>query len=490
MLASNVSPTLDARFLVFEALGRGAQGCVFRAYDSVARREVALKALDPIEGKARAHDLAAEFSAWSRLRHPGVVRAYEMGRAVSGPLPAGTPYLVLELVRGLPVHRALPPGRVGDAVVLELARRALHALDHVHAAGLVHRDLKPGNLLVGNARRLPGRVKLTDFGLASESGRAGSRGRISGSLPYVSPEAILGLPLDGRADLYGLGILLFLLAAGRMPAASRAPERLLTWHIDGPPVDLSRVKPGVAPRLAELVLRLTTRDRDARPPTAAEALSILGPAGYPRSRAASAPLLASERAMVRMAVDEARGGGRRVVRFPARPGTWFAIRCEIEALGAAHDLRVLRVSRPYGLSRVVLRLLLDRGRAAPTLVERYGLHRGLPLAVLGGSPVWNALPQARPASTERLARGIGRFILDASRRKPLVLVVESSDRLLDAVIAYLERSIAKRPPAETGGLLIVMEKKRGQAPFPGSGEQPRTDRPREDPRRPLSHPVR
>ena len=194
--------------------------------------------------------------------------------------------------------------------------------------------------------------------------------------------------------------------------------------------------------------------------------------------------------MVRMAVDEARGGGRRVVRFPARPGTWFAIRCEIEALGAAHDLRVLRVSRPYGLSRVVLRLLLDRGRAAPTLVERYGLHRGLPLAVLGGSPVWNALPQARPASTERLARGIGRFILDASRRKPLVLVVESSDRLLDAVIAYLERSIAKRPPAETGGLLIVMEKKRGQAPFPGSGEQPRTDRPREDPRQPLSHPVR
>jgi hypothetical protein len=465
MLASIASPTLDARFLVFEALGRGAQGCVFRAYDLIARREVALKALDPVQGKPRAHDLAAEFSAWSRLRHPGVVRAYEMGRAVSGPLPAGTPYLVLELVRGLPAHRALPPGRAGDGVVLEFARRVLHALDHVHAAGLVHRDLKPGNVLVGSSRRPPGRVKLTDFGLASESGRTGSRGRISGSLPYVSPEAILGLPLDGRADLYGLGILVYLLAAGRMPAPFRAPERLLTWHIDGPPVDLRRVRPGVAKHLAELVLRLTTRDRDARPPTAAEALSILGPAGCPRSRAASAPLLASERAMVRLAMDEARGGGRRVLRVPARPGTWFSMRCEIEALGAVHDLRVLRVSRPYGLSRVVLRLLLDRGRAAPTLVERYGLHRGLPLALLGGSPVWNSLPQARPASLPALARGIGSFILDASRRRTLVLVIESWDRLLDAVVAHLERTIARRVHAETGGLLVIMEKKRCQAPF-------------------------
>jgi hypothetical protein len=460
MLASIASPTLDSRFLVFEALGRGAQGCVFRAYDSVARREVALKALDPVEGKSRAHDLASEFAAWSRLRHPGVVRAYEMGRAVSGPLPAGTPYLVLELVRGCPAHRALPPGRVGDAVVLEFARRALHALGHVHAAGLVHRDLKPGNLLVGSARRLPGRVKLTDFGLASESGRTGSRGRISGSLPYVSPEAILGLPLDGRADLYGLGILVYLLASGRMPATFRAPERLLTWHIDGPPVDLRRVKPDAAPRLAELVLRLTTRDRDARPPTAAEALSILGPAGHPRSRAASAPLLASERAMVRMALDEAAGGGRRILRVEARPGTWFSLRCEVEALGARHDLRVLRVARPSGLSRVVLRLLLDRGRAARSLVERYGLHRGLPLAILGGSPVWNALPQARPASIGTLARGIARFLLDVSRRKPLVLIVEATDRLFDAVLEHLERSLGRGAAPETGGLLVVMEKKK------------------------------
>ena len=470
MLPAIASPTLDARFLVFEALGRGAQGCVFRAYDRVARREVALKALDPVDGPARAHDLAAEFAAWTRLRHPGVVRAYEMCRAFSGPLPAGTPYLVLELVRGRAAHRALVPGRVADTVVLEFARRVLLALDHVHAAGLVHRDLKPGNVLVGASGRPPGRVKLTDFGLASESGRAGSRGKISGSLPYVSPEAILGLPLDGRADLYSLGILVFLLAAGRMPAASRLPERILTWHVDGPPADLRRVRPGVAPRLAELVLRLTTRDRDARPPTAAEALSILGPAGHPRPRAASAPLLPSERAVLRLALDGARGGGRRVLEAPCRPGGAFAMRCETEALGAALDLRVLRVSRPPGsreadLSRVVLRLLLDRGPATRSLVERHGLHRGLPLALLGGTPVWNALDRGRQAAVPILARGIGEFLLDAAGRKTLVLWVERaalSGPLVEAVTLYLERSIARRlRPGGQGGLLLVLEKKKG-----------------------------
>src|SRR5262249_29487425 len=161
--------------------------------------------------------------------------AYEMGRAASGPFPRGTPYLVLELVRGAPVHRALRAGAEPTPVLEELARRLLRALGHVHAAGLVHRDMKPGNVLVGAVRRRLGRVKLTDFGLASESGKAGVPGRISGSLPYVAPEAILGFALDGRADLYALGVLLYYLAAGRMPLVTRAPDRWLRWHLSGPP---------------------------------------------------------------------------------------------------------------------------------------------------------------------------------------------------------------------------------------------------------------
>jgi serine/threonine protein kinase len=106
----SASPTLDGRFVLVEALGHGGQGRVFRAYDRILGRDVAIKALHNARADDRVHPLAVEFAAWSRLRHPHVVRAHELLRASSGPLPPGTPYLVLELVRGLPVHRALRAG--------------------------------------------------------------------------------------------------------------------------------------------------------------------------------------------------------------------------------------------------------------------------------------------------------------------------------------------------------------------------------------------
>jgi serine/threonine protein kinase len=107
------SPALDGRFLLIETLGHGGQGRVFRAYDRVFRRDVAIKALHVARDQDPVHPLAVEFGAWSRLRHPYVVRAYDLLRASSGPLPPGTPYLVLEFVRGIPVHRALRAVRHG-----------------------------------------------------------------------------------------------------------------------------------------------------------------------------------------------------------------------------------------------------------------------------------------------------------------------------------------------------------------------------------------
>ena len=175
--------------------------------------------------------------------------------------------------------------------------------------------------------------------------------------------------------------------------------------------------------------------------------------------------------MLRMALDDVRRGARRVLTVPARPGGAFAMRSEAEAVGAALDLRVLRVSRPPGsrsadLPRAVLRLLLDRGPAVGKVVERHGLQRGLPLALLGGTPVWDALDRGAEGSVPRpgLARGIGEFLLESARRRTLVLAVDRqalSDPLAAAVVAHLERAAtgSHRVRGGEGGLLLLLERK-------------------------------
>jgi len=399
------------------------------------------------------------------------VRAYELLRASSGPLPPGTPYLVLELVRGLPVHRALRAGAETPSVLEEVARRILRALDHVHRAGIVHRDLKPGNVLVGPSRRGLGRVKLTDFGLASESGRAGEPGHISGSIPYVAPETILGLAVDGRADLYGLGVLLFYLATGRLPLASRSPERWLRWHLEGPPAEPRDVRPDLPKRFAELVVRLTARARDARPATAAEALQLLGSAPARAGSDSTHDLPLGERARVRFALDDARAGALRELELPKAAVRARAARRELTTLAAALGLRCVTLERTAGarvsnLARVVLTLLLELGPDARALVEKYALHHGLPLALMAGVPVWDRLSHdedraRRPAAVPIVARRVAAFFLDAARRHPLALVVHPSalsDPLAAAVVARLRRDLARSQPArsETGGLVLAL----------------------------------
>ena len=415
-----------------------------------------------------------EFAAWSRLRHPHVVRAYELLRASSGPLPPGTPYLVLELVRGLPVHRVLRAGAETPSVLEEVARRILRALDHIHRAGIVHRDLKPGNVLVGPSRRGLGRVKLTDFGLASESGWAGEPGHISGSIPYVAPETMLGLKVDGRADLYGLGVLLFFLATGRMPLASKSPERWVRWHLDGPPAEARQLRPDLPARFAELVVRLTARARDGRPANAAEALAILGSAPARAGFDSTRDLPLGERAQVRFALDGARGGARRELELPPHPDDARATRRELTTRAAVAGVTCVTLERTVGarvsnLARVVLTLLLVSGPDAGALVEKHSLHRGLPLALIAGVPLWD-----RQGHDERRARGpaavrvvaprVAAFFIEAARRYPLALIVEPSamgDPLASAVVFRLRRALARSKSigSVSGGFLLALPAK-------------------------------
>ncbi len=465
------SAALDERFLIVEALGRGGQGRVFRAYDRVFRRDVAIKALHDDRVNDPVHPLAVEFAAWSRLRHPHVVRAYQLLRARSGPLPPGAPYLVLELVRGLPVHQALRAGIEPPSVLEEFARRVLRALDHVHRCGIVHRDLKPGNVLVGRSHRRLGRVKLTDFGLASESGRAGELGRLSGSIPYIAPEAILGMAIDGRADLYGFGVLLFYLTTGRLPIDSKSPERWLRWHLDGPPAEPRALRPDLPSRFAELVVRLTARARDARPATAAEALRLLGSAPSGDSPRAADDSLPGERARIRFALDDARAGALRELTLPEQRGCGRSSRRELTTLAAAHGVTCVTLERTVGarvsnLARLVLALLLELGPDGAALALRHGLDRSLPLALISGIAMWDRHghdeERARgPAAAPLVARRLAAFFLDAARRRPIALIVDRSalsDPLAAALVARLRRDLA-RPTStrsESGGFLLAV----------------------------------
>jgi hypothetical protein len=469
-IAAVASPVLDDRFLLLESLGHGGMGSVYRAFDRVEGRHVALKVLDAKEPAGPSHPLSAEFEAWSRLAHPNIVEALELGRSRRGPIEAGCPYLVLEYFPGLPVHRVLRPGRVAAGALEGLSREVLRALAHVHEAGLVHRDVKPGNILVRAVGRPPGRVKITDFGLAVEAGRTGVPGRVSGSIPYLAPEALTGEPLDGRADLYGMGILLYHLAAGRMPAPSDDPGEILRWHLEGAREDPRRAAPWLPDRLARFIARLIARDRRERPASAAEAIELLGGAAAPRAEGPRPLAGLAERAVLRLAVDAARLGARRRVTLPASGCGAESLLRETRVLAGMHGLAMhrLRPGGRSGLGCAVLALLLDRGPDARALVERHRLHRGLPLELLNGLPVWDRGRDRKEGWRDRdllraSARGVAEFLLECSVLRPLVLVVDRAalaDPLAREVTSRLERAIRDDPsprPGRGGLLLLVAE---------------------------------
>jgi serine/threonine protein kinase len=461
----------DRRFLLLSKLGRGGMASVYRAFDRHEQRIVALKVVSAAEPVGPAHPIAAEFEAWSGLSHPNIVRAFELGIARSGPLPCGSPYLVLEHVGGGPAHRVFAPGRLRPALIEELTIQILHALTHIHAAGLVHRDIKPGNVLVDTSPGRGHRVKLTDFGLASPAGAAEAPGTISGSLHYVAPETFLGQAVDARVDLYGLGILLYQLATGELPASGNSVEAVMRWHLAGPPADPCRLRPRFPGRLSRFIRRLTTRRRDERPADAWGALELLGAASPEKRRSRRLIVDRAARARLRLALDAARLGSRRRLTLPrcSRQRTQLLreVRCWSQVRGLDfHELTVSADSGEAGLAQLILRLLLDRGQDAPRLARRFGLDRVLPLELVRDTPVWDHAKDvergiSRCRDGVRLAANrISRFALHCSTQRTLVLSVERAvmrNPLVRSTIESLSNEIDAdtRPDPDRCGLLLL-----------------------------------
>jgi len=219
-----------AQYLILEELGRGSMGIVFKAEDTVHRRLVALKIIaeklanDP----GMLHRFEREGAAASGLHHPNICTCYEYGEW------QGRPYLALELLNGTTLDQHLARGPLPAATLLPIAIGVTSALEATHAIGVIHRDIKPANLFLTDS----GEVKVLDFGLAKINAppkaigqdaptmamSITSRGLMIGTLAYMSLEQIRGEPLDGRSDLYSLGVALYELATGKLPLSPELAE--------------------------------------------------------------------------------------------------------------------------------------------------------------------------------------------------------------------------------------------------------------------------
>jgi eukaryotic-like serine/threonine-protein kinase len=255
---------LDGRYALVERIATGGMGEVWRGTDQILGRSVAIKMLSAMH--ADDEQFRARFRAEARfassLSHPGITRVFDYGEHS----PLGGPYLVMELVDGQPLSEILEHyGRLDPNVVLDIVAQAGRALDVAHQAGIVHRDIKPGNLLI----MADGTTKITDFGIAKANSlqamQLTATGIVMGTALYVSPEQATGSPLGGSSDVYSLGVVAYECLSGEPPFMADQPLAIAIMHKHDP---VPPLPPDVPRPVADLVYTMLAKTPDARPETA------------------------------------------------------------------------------------------------------------------------------------------------------------------------------------------------------------------------------
>jgi serine/threonine protein kinase len=247
------------RYRLIEQLGRGGMGRVYRAHDELLDRPVAVKLIydDAVRDREIQHACAVEARAAARLNHPGIVRVLDSG------FDDGHCYVVMSLADGRTLAEIVrEAGRLSVDRALDVAIQVADALAAAHAEGVIHCDVKPGNLLVDAT----GRVRLVDFGIARvASSTTGLTGELlQGSAQYVAPEQIEGAPVDARTDLYGLGTVLYEMLAGQTPFGGGSIASVLARRLVNDPPSLRDTNPDVPVHLERLILRALDRNPDRR----------------------------------------------------------------------------------------------------------------------------------------------------------------------------------------------------------------------------------
>lgn len=305
-----------AGYRIERVLGRGGMGVLYLAAEPGLERRVALKLIAPeaADDEVFARRFAEESKIAASIEHPNVVPIYAAGEE------RGVPYIAMRYVAGSDLGRKLArEGRLGPAEATALIAQVANGLDAIHAAGLVHRDVKPANVLIGEAAG-DDHAYITDFGVARNVATASGltqTGRFVGTLDYVAPEQISGEAVDARADVYALGCLLFKLLTGEVPFPKDGEAARLYAHMNDPPPAPSLHATAVPMALDDVVVRAMSKQPDDRYPSAGDlgraAVAALG-GGAPElpERTVATGAAATKTAATRqLPSDDGRRRGRR-----------------------------------------------------------------------------------------------------------------------------------------------------------------------------------
>ena len=255
-----MSELLNNRYALGEMIGTGGMADVYIGDDTRLNRKVAIKVLR--RDLARDPSFVARFRkealAAGGLNHPGIVSVYDSGE------DNNSPYIVMELVSGKTLRQVMQDGEISQSRALEIIEGILQALEYSHNEGIVHRDIKPGNIMITDS----GDVKVMDFGIARATDDIGATmtntWNVIGTAQYLSPEQATGEMADGRSDLYSLGCLMYELLTGRPPFTGDTPVSIAYQHVSSPITPASQVKAGLntdLDRMLEVVLSKDPKNR-------------------------------------------------------------------------------------------------------------------------------------------------------------------------------------------------------------------------------------
>lgn len=272
------------QYEIIEEIGRGGMATVYRARQKSMNRTVAIKVLP----RHLLHDpgfferFEREVDVIAHLEHPHILPTYDYGQAES------IPYIVMRFLGGGSMEQMIKRGRVDPQVIEKPLRQIAQALDYAHQQGIIHRDIKPGNIMLDEA----GNAYLSDFGIARVLGSEMTGSMIVGTPAYMSPEQANGFPIDGRADIYALGVVLFELLTGEEPHQAETPMAVLLKHINEPIPPLKNYRDDIPDALEDVIFKSTAKNPEERYASAGDMAKAYIDALHGRA-AASAPTKAS-----------------------------------------------------------------------------------------------------------------------------------------------------------------------------------------------------